>query len=559
MAPTPEKFQILIESILGGQSPSSHFAAPDQFRASLGMDPSWPLDDTTGNPKSLVASGLLRPTALGEVGGTQLAGAPLWFVKGAAGGTMFAYTNLGSVYAIPMATFPTTVEGLGDLNDGGTSSGNGAAYYDNYVYFSRDTTIARYGPLNGTPTFTDDYWVSGLGMTALTNSSYPVTTGSSVRPPNHVLHRHSDGTLYIADVVDNKGTIHKLSTSKTTVEGDTDFESEYDAVNVGYGLLPTAMESYGDMLVIAFVEHNSASGTEAGYINPSRAKVAFWDTTSRNVNKIVWVEFPDTIITAMKNVNGVLYLFSGMLMSTSNVDAVFSPGFRVTRYVGGSTFQDVHYSEHGFPPLPGAVEGDAERLLFGCATKVPSIGSGGVGKACVFSLGLQKSALGRGLFTVFSGYDTHQITALMFGHTAFGMRKLHPVIGMGDLDPALAAPDTGYVMMPSDVYTNTEQMFWSSMFRIGQPFQITKIRIPLAQEMAGDQGFAPAIYMDDGVASTGTIVNVNPTNYQGKRNIVIRPNALTGEHNFWLEIRWTGSSLCVVGLPITIEGHYLQD
>ena len=56
--------QILIESILGGQSPMTHFAGADQFKASLGIDPALPAvdnNDTLFKESGISSSGLIRP------------------------------------------------------------------------------------------------------------------------------------------------------------------------------------------------------------------------------------------------------------------------------------------------------------------------------------------------------------------------------------------------------------------------------------------------------------------------------------------------------------------
>jgi len=57
-------------------------------------------------------------------------------------------------------------------------------------------------------------------------------------------------------------------------------------------------------------------GKSAGYLRNgdmaqyADALIAFWDGESLDINSMIWVEFPDSLITALKNVNGVLYIFS---------------------------------------------------------------------------------------------------------------------------------------------------------------------------------------------------------------------------------------------------------
>lgn len=371
--------------------------------------------------------------------------------------------------------------------------------------------------------------------------SFPFTTlgtansGSTLRYPNHVLHRHSDGKLYIADVVGNQGTIHYISTKKTTVEGDTDDASTFSKLQVGYGLYPTAMESYGSDLVIAFYE-----GTGAGGREPT-AKLAFWDTISQNINSIIWVEFPDNIITGLKNINGVLYLTSGV---------VGQPGFRVSRFVGGYTVEEVFYCELGTAPFAGGIDGDASRLLFASASVIPAV------SACVFSLGLQKASLGTGLFNIASFFG-NLATALTIPQRPAtspqnGFSFYTPLVGW---DTGQSAGEVGIF---NAEYSNNPCYWWSQMYRLGQPFKITKIRIPLATPVSSNTVVAVKIYTDEG-ENNKLLTEINSINFSGKKNIVYKPENLTGDHNFWMEIKWSGSDLCVISLPITIEYELIDD
>lgn len=542
-------FQIRIESILGGHSPSTHFATTDQFRSSLAIDPSFPISDTSGDLYGTTASGLLRPVVVTAIGST--AASPLWIIDhpktNTFSHTLFVYDDAGSVYSIvPVAGGTSIFTELGDLTDEGTSKGNGAAYYDNYIYFARSTTIARYGPLDSqTRTFTDDYWVATLGMTALSNTGYPLS-GPGTLLPNHFMLRHSDGKLYIADVVGNQGTIHYIQTTKTTVEGDTNNGSTYNKLQFGYGLYPTVMESYGGNLAIALIEFDNQE-----FSRNERAKIAFWDTTSQNVNQITWVEFPDRLITAMKNINGILYVVS--CNNRAN-------GFRVSRFVGGYTFEQVAYIEAGTAPQPGGIDGDSERLLFGSSSPIPSQFSNGNDIGMLYSLGLQKAGLSKGLFSVARSTEPFQsqIVAVKLAIAEdFGFDT--PLLGITRQN----GTSSGQILQRTTGYSSSYPHFWwSQTYKIGQPFKITKIRIPLAQAMAAGMIITPKIYVDDGVSSYSNangLPVINDTLYDGKRNIVLRPENLTGEHNFWLELKWTGTTLCTVGLPITIEYELIND
>jgi hypothetical protein len=550
---------IRIESVLGGHSPTTHFAAEDQFRASIGIDPSVAIRSTAQgfDLQASIPSGLLRPMSVVGVGTT--AGYPVWIeATPKRESTIYVYDVVGSVYTVD-DTF-SAVTGLGDLNDGGTSKGNGMAYYDNYMYFARDTTIARYGPLNGTASFTDDYWAGTLGLAPLTDTNYHFSFYFGEIYPNHVMHRHSDGRLYIADVVDNQGTIHFIQTTKTTVEGDTNDGSTYNKVQVGYGLHPAAIESYGNNLVIAFNELTQAAGARS--VKSARAKIAFWDTISDNISQITWVEFPDSMITGIKNLNGTLYIFSANQ---------YTWGFRVMRYIGGSSFEEVATIPTGDPPLPGAIETESRRTLFGSFLEAPfSSEQGTVGNSpCVYSYGLNGIREG-GLFNTIPvrGYDSDgnltedgvNVTALrQVGTLRYGLQEVTSLIGYG---VRLGSRNGLVVADPSinsGTYANAPSAWWSQTYRIGQPFKITKIRIPLANKLTANLGVTPTIYTDSGEKVTAltaiTSANFGTTN----QAIVIRPENLTGYNDFFLELAWTGSELLVVGLPITIEYELIDD
>lgn len=542
--------RITIDSILGGHSPTTHFATKDQFRASLGIDPSQPITDTTTSAM-FTASGLLRPTRVESIGTTTMSFPPMWMVNHPKGtgvfGETIVYDLQGSAFLITFG--PDTVTALSDHGSLSNSSGNGCAYYDNYIYFAKNTDVARYGPLDGSAVFNATYWTSTLGKAALTNSTYPTDAFIRIPYPNHVMHRHSDGKLYFADVVGNQGTIHVISTTKNTVEGDTDNGSKANALTFGYGLFPTAIESYGTSIAVALYEGPVAL-LHSSKVLP--AKLAFWDTTSSNFNSIIFVEFPDPIITALKNVNGTLYIISG------NTEL---PGFRVSRYIGGSSIQEIGYFETGEAPYPGAVDGAAGNLVLGTYTNTPE------SAAVLYSLGLQKEALGKGLFSVTrsSAVATTiapaSVTAISPSYNGFGQNSWLLAWTNGGLVAGVDVPFNG-------TYDTAPSVFWSQQYNIGQPFQIKRIRIPLAQQLAANMTVTAKLYFDNGT-QTQTLTTINSTNFPSTgpgagmvANIKTAGDGssiLMGQNNFWLELRWTGSALCVVDLPILIDFELIPD
>lgn len=545
-----ETRKILIESILGGETRMSHFSQPDQFLNSIGIDPSYTITNhNTGTyPTTDLyrSSGLIAPVAVANIFNSTTAQPVLFIVPQPKNDTVYAYGNRGSVYTYngnPINGDTTALSDGGALSNAVTC---GAAYYDNYVYFAKNTTVARYGPLDGSPSLNGDYWVNTLGKAQLTDgttlsggSAYPNGFLSSDFYPQHVMHRHSDGKLYFADIVGNQGTIHYISTTKTTAEGDTDNGSTFGKLTFGYGLVPTAIESYGSDLVIALLE--GPGGSSSSPQRGQRARIALWDTTSQNYNLITTDEFPDEFVSAMKNVNGVLYIASGNR---------YFGGFRVSRYVGGTTFEEVAYIPEGQPPKAGAMLGSAERLVFG--------------SAAVYSLGLSNSAVSRGMFKfgVSANDSLGDVYALAFhGINSFSDQGIvaswYDVAG--GTNPAgidIINPNRNYSIGAS--YSLVPQHLASQIYRIGSPFKIRRVRIPLLSTLTSGVTLTAKIFVDNLSAST-TIGTITLARYGTTTQLInLRPVNLTGDHSFFLQLEWSGTDQCIVSLPITIEYELLD-
>lgn len=529
----PHVRTILIESILGGQSPLGYFASKNQFLDSAGIDPS--LSTSTialaGQGRlANIASGLLVPSGVSPAQEVVAMNAmPLWIKGNPKTNTIYVLNALSSLFTFGSGSINAISDG-GSLTSG---SGNGMEYYDNYMYIAKNTDIARFGPLDGAPIFDATYWTSTLSKAALTNTSYP-SNGAVNNLSNHYLHRHSDGKLYIGDVQGNQGTIHVISTTKTTVEGDTDNGSTASKLQFGYGLWPTVIESYGSNLFIALYE-----GSTGAIGRQQRAKFALWDTISQTFQQISWDEFPDPLITAMKNINGVIYIASGT-PGTS--------GMRITRYVGGNTVEEVAYYEGAaIPPLPGGFDGNAKRLLFGTGSYV----DGNVG--AIGSFGLQKASLGQGQFTPMRSTSGAFVSALLLaqqGISSLNLGKDMPVFGH-------SGPGINF---PSDTYTSAPAVWQSAIYRLPRPAKITKIYIPLVNAVNASTIITPTIFTDGFAAGNGTALTViNNTNFPGQLGVFLRPNGLTVQNRFFLQLRWTSSDLTPVSLPISIDYESLLD
>ena len=91
------------------------------------------------------------------------------------------------------------------------------------------------------------------------------------------------------------------------------------------------------------------------------------------------------------------------------------------------------------------------------------------------------------------------------------------------------------------------------MFNIGKKFRIMEIRIPLGAAVAANHIITPTIFLDDfSTSSTTGLTVINNTNYANSERVVkYKPN-ISGNNNFVLELKWTGTALLPVLFPIEI-------
>lgn len=505
--------EIVIDNIFGGFSALTYFSKPGEYVDANNIDPG--------------IDGFLRPTLVSNITST-LAGTPFWMISNPKDSNVYVYDSAGSVYSISSSA---VLSDLGDLTDGGSASANGSWYLDNYIYFVRDTTVARYGPLNGTPAFTDDYWVGTLGKTALvdTSSMYPYALSVEVMP-SHVGVRHSDGAAYFTDIVGNQGTIHKIKTSKTTVEGDTDNGSEYDSLDLGYGYYPTAIESFGEYVVIGIYEGNSTQDSS------QRAKLAFWDTSSLSPNKLVFEDFPNKLITAIKNDNGRLYIYSS---STQGDRHTF-----IHEYLGGSVFKQVSFL-HYTPPVQGGVLAKDSRIYHGGDTNVFAKGNFANSFDSIHAIASSSTTTGNRDIVSIASFGDNPINTNLF-------------IGAGTSIDSLNA---SYLSSAYSTY------FQSQYFKIGKPFKIKRIRFNTLSTIPDNLSLDVSFSIDGNTCSLSGITNqTHPTKHISKLVPGQGTNggSSNGNNHFNLEIYWTTSSSeivtnCVIALPIIIDVEIEDD
>jgi len=537
------KFTITIDNILEGIAPNLYKGRQGQFAASIGIDPDLPLTDT-----GIKTSGVLVPSTYADFSSTGLSGYPLWIITNPKNELLYAYASDGEFISYSATFGSETVIGVPT-----SGVGNGAAYYNNFIYLATPTNISRYGPLSETAALTNTVWTgTTLGsQTALGDIAYPANRGVTL--PNHPMHVHSDNKLYVGDFSTaaeanrGRGLIHWIRTTRGTNEGDTNDGTTRSAFVLPFGYAPTDIESWGNDLVISaiYLGGENTAGTNIAANNTlisGRAALFFWDAVNAPSLPYRMVPLVDPSVTALLNHNGTLYIFSGNMNN----------GMRVSVYEGGYRVKQIAFFEEGFSPPAGAVSGYGSRIAWGAFTTYPE------SAACVYALGYKDSNLPLALHNIINSSKGSGVAATNFmvsalsyvQHASFIIPRL--VLGWKDGQPT---EDFGI-----DRYSGSSgRSMWQSLtYNIGKEFRITKVSIPLGAAVASGHSLAISIFIDD--ASTETaLTTINTTNYAASQRKVVQYPSVYGRNNFFLRFLWTSTVTLTVVPPIVIEGETLQD
>jgi len=510
-----------IESILGGISPTYYANSPGQFKASFGIDPNV--------FKVGKISGAIFPIKPTEFSGAVLDGTPKWILTNPKNALIYAYCHNGDIVSYSNVLASETLVGTAT-----SGAGNGAVYYNNYLYFATPTNVSRYGPLDNSPALVNTVWTGAtLGsQTALSDTAYPATS------PNHPMHVHSDDFLYFGDVLPNgQGAIHAIRTSKVTNEGDTNNGSAYNVLDLPFGYKPIAIQSLGEDLAILAV-----SGGSDTIIYQGESALFLWDTFSPSFYRKIPI--PTSIATAMKNVNGVLHIFHGSV--------AISGGFKISTYSGGTQIQPLQDMPVGVPPSQGAVEVIGNRLYF-AGTSVYNSAT-----AALYARGYTDGALPSNalhcvgqISSAASGRKIEAIKAVQQSQSS--MPKV--IVGWGDHTNNAANNGIDFQSTTSAPGSSLTAQFDTEVFLVGEPFYIKKVRVNLGAAVGAVGFISVTAYFDDGSLSTEIGV-INQANYPNSDiNMVLRPNDAQGQHNFYLNFQFNGeaTSTTPIVLPITIE------
>lgn len=525
------KQTLKINQIFKGKSPSRYYGEEGTFDESIAIDPDFPILGS-----AIRTSGFAVPIGMAAFSGANVTSQIVSIITNPKNTLTYVVLSNGRLISYDNALATETL--VGTVAGGTASSG---IYYNNYIYIfgtgvSTDD-ISRYGPLNNTPTLVDNVWKGAtLGsQTALTNTTYP--TFNSISVPNHIGKVHGDNSLYFTDfgananaTIAGQGAIHRISTKKVTNEGDTNgttVASAYNVLDLPFGFYPTAIESFGTLLII--LGNYSSDAT----VNQDKAAFVIWNPT----NTVTFSEGPiylaDPLGTALLNVNGIIYIWSGNGQN----------GFRLSKYLGGESVSDIFLSEDGFPPFATAVDAIGNKIVWGGTTTTPST------TACVWSYGSKDKRLPSGIQNIIkttSAGATPIVTALKYVQQSSNIQP-RAVVAWRDSTPAYGIDQW------SATGTLASYLRWT--LNVGSKFSILKIRIPFGGSVSANVTITPKVWFD-GLSSSKSPTVINNTNFPSSRHVTYKTPELKdyiGENDFTLELAWTGTSPLPVALPILID------
>ncbi len=515
---------ITIDSILGGQSATQYIGGKGTFNSSIALDPDLPIGS------DIKTSGMLVPSRYEKFSGVEITGFPSWIITQPKTTNSFLYASDGKLHSfdssIAMRTSDEASTSLPITISGG--AGNGAVYYNNFIYLMEAMDITQYGGMDqgASITETTNVWTGGkFGLTALTNTTYPSIRGTPI--PNHAGHIHGDNAMYFCDVVNGQGVLHKLKTKETTIEGDTNDSSSFNALDLPFGFFPTDIESWGTDIIICAIQTLDTT------INQGKAAIFIWNPTDTVSFYRGPIYLPDPLVTAMLNINGVVHIWSG---NANN-------GVRLSRYLGGDVIEEILYLEEGVPPFAGSVDALGNRIAFGGFTTYP------VSSASVLSYGSKRADLPKGLNNIVKSTSTGSTQMVFSLKYLQQTSNIAPRLIVGWGDGSAKGLDK---LSTSATYAS---VFRSEMFNVGRKFEIEEIRIPLGAAVASNMSIVPKILFDD-LSTTITLDTINDTNFTGSERKIIYKNpdlkTARGENNFLMEFTFGGTVELPITLPIEI-------
>ena len=499
-----------------------------QYRIALGVDPDITMSTSNGDQYKM--SNCIMPVGYTKFSSTEVDAYPIkWIIPPASTEYVYCVLSNGKIvrYTSGLGT-PTTV---------GTVTGNvanGAEYYNDYIYITTGTDVSRYGPLSGVAALTNTVWTGAtLGaLTALGNAvTYPTINGVPI--PKHWMHSHVDGQLYFLDFIQGAGASGQgiVNVIRTTTTG-TNNGSAYNVLDLPFGYYPTAITNYGTNIAITAIQ---TTGTT---LRQGDAALFLWDTISETFYQ--QITLPDVFATAIQNVNGRLYVFTGS-----------AQGCRVSLYEGGNSVSQVNFFDDGISVLPGAVSSYGDRVFFGARMAY----AGDNFYAVVLSYGSKQNAVGRVLHCpvkcTIAPSANNICTAVIVAQQASGSVP-RVIAGWGN-GTTYGLDKLGFN------YTGNMPIFRTDVFEIGRKFKVKALRYNTTIDTAANTfEILPKLIFDNETA-TNTLSGKAGTSAFVYKRPEISQNSVIGNKNVIVEFEFYGTSQGGIQLPIILEIETYDD
>jgi len=198
-----------------------------------------------------------------KVSSTNVTGLVKWIVQD--GTTYYAYADDGKIHSD--ATNWTSLQTTPN------SGGQGLEIFNDYLYYTQNTQLGRYGALSGSPSFTDDY------KTGLTDTS-------------------------AYDFAPMKVFLNKLCIGHgrtiATLESDDTWTLAKITLPLGWNI--KSLEVRGDLLYIGAFKGTAITDYEEGALFT-------WDGTSTTWNSVEFIN--ESGVNALLNQNDTIYVWAG--------------------------------------------------------------------------------------------------------------------------------------------------------------------------------------------------------------------------------------------------------
>lgn len=513
------------ESIEGGISPT-YFGDTkrNQYRIGLGIDPDLGMVIGSGNTSAYKMSNCVMPVAYAKFSSTEIDSYPIWIgAPSVPGGTEYVYMVLANGKLVRYSSI------LGSASSIGTVTGNvanGAAIYNDYIYITTGTDVSRYGPLSGAAALTNTVWTGAtLGsQTALTSNTYPTVNGAPI--PQHWMHVHpGDGQLYFLDFKNNQGMVHVINTTSAGVNNN----SAYNVLDLPFGYYPVAITNFGTNIAI------TAFRTSGTTLRQGNAALFLWDTISESFYQEITL--PDVYATALINVNGRLYVFTGSASAC-----------RVSVFEGGNFVTQVMFFDDGISVLPGAVASYGDRIYFGARTAYAGDNFYGT----VLSFGSKQNEIPS---TFHCPVKLSQAANASLVCTAVQMVQQ----ASGEVPRIVAGWGNGSAYGADKIgfnYTGNTPYFRTDIFEIGRRFKVKSVKFNATYALAAGVR-EPMVYV---LTDNETVSTSLQGKFGGSAIVYKRPELqIIGNKNIALEFQFLGNTQYGIQLPIEIELEVYDD